>query len=182
MLEGASDEALLPAKSAKTPQARAEAVEKQREHIDARRHGAARARDGVRRRDVVLAVRREVWARARWLPRRDRRGHRRLACGRRSGRGGIARRAATSSRCCSILWGGVLAAIEILPRSGYAKPDPNRPAWSCPAPTRSDADCAGREVAWRGLARLRRPATLRGRIANRPSSLSAFRRSQRLLG
>jgi len=33
-----------------------------------------------------------------------------------------------------ILWGGVLAAIEILPRSGYAKPDPNRPGWSCPAP------------------------------------------------
>ena len=30
MLEGASDEALLPAKSAKTPQARAEMVEKQR--------------------------------------------------------------------------------------------------------------------------------------------------------
>jgi hypothetical protein len=29
----------------------------------------------------------------------------------------------------------VLAAIEILPRSGYAKPDPNRPGWSCPAST-----------------------------------------------
>ena len=34
-----------------------------------------------------------------------------------------------------VLWGSVLAAIEILPRSGYAKPDPNRPGWSCPAPT-----------------------------------------------
>jgi hypothetical protein len=33
-----------------------------------------------------------------------------------------------------VLWGGVLAGIEILPRIGYAKPDPNRPAWSCPAP------------------------------------------------
>ena len=34
-----------------------------------------------------------------------------------------------------VLWGSVLAAIEILPRSGYAKPDPKRPGWSCPAPT-----------------------------------------------
>jgi hypothetical protein len=32
-----------------------------------------------------------------------------------------------------ILWGLTLAAIEILPRSGYAKPDPERPlTWLCP--------------------------------------------------
>ena len=31
-----------------------------------------------------------------------------------------------------ILWGGILTAIEILPRTGYAKPDPTRPAgWVC---------------------------------------------------
>jgi len=39
-----------------------------------------------------------------------------------------------------VLWGLVLAAIEIMPRSGYAKADPARPAgWTCsvsaPAPT-----------------------------------------------
>ena len=37
MLEGASDEALLPSKSAKTPQARAEIIEKQRKDVPARR-------------------------------------------------------------------------------------------------------------------------------------------------
>ena len=32
-----------------------------------------------------------------------------------------------------ILWGLTLGAIEILPRSGYAKPDPERPlTWLCP--------------------------------------------------
>jgi len=31
-----------------------------------------------------------------------------------------------------VLWGGVLGAIEILPRTGYAKPDPTRPGWMCP--------------------------------------------------
>jgi hypothetical protein len=32
-----------------------------------------------------------------------------------------------------ILWGLVLGAAEVLPRSGYAKPDPERPlTWFCP--------------------------------------------------
>jgi hypothetical protein len=31
-----------------------------------------------------------------------------------------------------VLWGGILTAMEILPRVGYAKPDPTRPAgWVC---------------------------------------------------
>lgn len=34
-----------------------------------------------------------------------------------------------------VAWGAVLAAVEVLPRAGYAKPTPERPAgWSCPAP------------------------------------------------
>ncbi len=32
-----------------------------------------------------------------------------------------------------VLWGLTLGAVEILPRSGYAKPDPTRPvSWLCP--------------------------------------------------
>ncbi len=32
-----------------------------------------------------------------------------------------------------VLWGLVLGAVEILPRTGYAKPDPARPlTWLCP--------------------------------------------------
>jgi hypothetical protein len=32
-----------------------------------------------------------------------------------------------------VLWGLVLGAIEVLPRTGYAKPDPGHPAtWTCP--------------------------------------------------
>jgi hypothetical protein len=32
-----------------------------------------------------------------------------------------------------VLWGLTLGAIEILPRSGYARPDPDRPTgWLCP--------------------------------------------------
>jgi hypothetical protein len=31
-----------------------------------------------------------------------------------------------------VLWGGVLGATEILPRIGYAKPDPARTGWVCP--------------------------------------------------
>jgi hypothetical protein len=31
-----------------------------------------------------------------------------------------------------VLWGGVLAALDVLPRAGYAKPLPDHPAlWSC---------------------------------------------------
>lgn len=34
-----------------------------------------------------------------------------------------------------LLWGIVLAAVEVLPRAGYARPTTERPAaWSCPAP------------------------------------------------
>ena len=34
-----------------------------------------------------------------------------------------------------VLWGLILGAIEVLPRVGYAKPDPQHPAaWTCPAP------------------------------------------------
>jgi len=33
-----------------------------------------------------------------------------------------------------VLWGLVLAAVEVLPHAGYAKADPSRPAgWSCAA-------------------------------------------------
>lgn len=35
-----------------------------------------------------------------------------------------------------VLWGLVLAAIEVMPRAGYAKPTANRPAgWTCSAAT-----------------------------------------------
>ena len=134
MLEGASDEALLPAKSAKTPQARAEAVEKQRTTstlaVMARlvlasalgvgmlfwpydaKCGAGLA--GYLAATIVL-VAAGVWSSI-WTWRH------------RSSRGHIL-------SLLLVLWGGVLAAIEILPRSGYAKQDPNRPGWSCPAPT-----------------------------------------------
>lgn len=34
-----------------------------------------------------------------------------------------------------VVWGVVLGAIELLPRTGYAKPDPDRPTgWTCSAP------------------------------------------------
>ena len=34
-----------------------------------------------------------------------------------------------------VVWGVVLGAIELLPRTGYAKPDPARPTgWTCAAP------------------------------------------------
>ena len=37
-----------------------------------------------------------------------------------------------------VVWGVVLGAIELLPRVGYAKPDPLRPTgWTCSAPTPS---------------------------------------------
>lgn len=31
-------------------------------------------------------------------------------------------------------WGLAMTAREVLPRTGYAKPDPDRVAWRCPAP------------------------------------------------
>jgi hypothetical protein len=134
ILEGVSDEALLPAKSAKTPLARAEAVEKQRTTstlaVMARLVLASALGVGMlfwpydakcgaglagylAATGVVVAA--GVWSSI-WTWRH------------RSSRGHIL-------SLLLILWGGVLAAIEILPRSGYAKPDATRPGWSCPAPT-----------------------------------------------
>jgi len=134
MLEGASDEALLPSKSAKTPQARAEIIEKQRTTstlgvmarlVLATALGVGMlfwpydAKCGVGLAGYLAAtgvvVTAGVWSSI-WTWRH------------RSSRGHIL-------SLLLVLWGSVLAAIEILPRSGYAKPDPNRPGWSCPAPT-----------------------------------------------
>lgn len=130
MLEGASDEALLPAKSAATPQARAEAVAKQKgtstlavmaRLVLAVTLGVAMlfwpydARCGIGLAaylasvGVVLGA--GVWT-AVWTWRhRSSRGH--------------------TLALLLMLWGGVLGAIEILPRSGYAKPDPTRVGWAC---------------------------------------------------
>ena len=134
MMEGASDEALLPAKTAKTPQARAEMVEKQRTTstlgvmarlVLATALGVGMlfwpydAKCGVGLAGYLAAtgavVAGGVWS-AIWTWRH------------RSSRGHIL-------SLLLILWGGVLGAIEILPRIGYAKPDAARPGWSCPAPT-----------------------------------------------
>jgi hypothetical protein len=134
MMEGASDEALLPAKNAKTPQARAEIVEKQRTTstlgvmarlVLATALGVGMlfwpydAKCGVGLAGYLAAtvavVAGGVWS-AIWTWRH------------RSSRGHIL-------SLLLILWGGVLGAIEILPRIGYAKPDAARPGWSCPAPT-----------------------------------------------
>lgn len=44
-----------------------------------------------------------------------------------------------------VVWGVVLGAIELLPRTGYAKPDPDRPTgWTCsvPAPATTPATTA----------------------------------------
>ncbi|HUQ83120.1 MAG TPA: hypothetical protein VM076_18355 [Gemmatimonadaceae bacterium] len=133
MMEGASDEALLPAKSAKTPQARAEAVAVQKSTstlgvmarlVLATALGVGMlfwpydAKCGVGLAGYLAAtlvlVAAGVWSSI-WTWRH------------RSSRGHIL-------SLLLVLWGGVLAAIEILPRSGYAKPDSTRPGWSCPAP------------------------------------------------
>jgi hypothetical protein len=132
MLEGASDEALLPAKTAPTPQAKAEAVAKQQSTstlgvmlrlVLATALGVGMvfwpydAKCGLGLAGYLAATgavtAAGVWS-AIWTWRH------------RSSRGHIL-------SLLLILWGGLLAAIEILPRSGYAKPDPNRPGWSCPA-------------------------------------------------
>lgn len=131
MMEGASDEALLPAKSAPTPQAKAEAVAKQK----------ATSTLGVMAR-LVLAV--TLGLAMLFWPYEAR-------CG-----AGLAAYLAAvgvvigagvwsavwtwrhrSSRAhllslLLILWGGVLGAVEVLPRTGYARPDPTRPGWACP--------------------------------------------------
>ena len=133
MLEGASDEALLPAKNAATPAARAEAVAKQKGTstlgVMARLVLAVAlgigmlfwpydAKCGVGLAGYLAAtgvvVGAGVWSSI-WTWRH------------RSSRGHIL-------SLLLILWGGVLGAIEILPRVGYAKPDAARPGWACPAP------------------------------------------------
>ena len=132
MLEGASDEALLPAKSAPTPQARAEAVAKQQSTstlgvmarlVLATALGVGMffwpydARCGVGLAGYLAATvavtAAGVWSSIWTWRHRSARGH--------------------VLSLLLILWGGVLAAIEVLPRVGYAKPDATRPGWSCPA-------------------------------------------------
>jgi len=131
MLEGASDEALLPAKTAKTPEARAEAVAKQKSTttlgVMARLLLAVslgvgmvfwpyEAKCGLALAGYLAAVGvligAGVWS-AIWTWRH------------RSSRGHVL-------SLLLILWGGVLGAIEVLPRIGYAKPDPTRVGWMCP--------------------------------------------------
>lgn len=130
MLEGASDEALLPAKAAPTPQAKAEAVAKQKGTstlgVMARLLLAValgvgmlfwpyEARCGLGLAaylaSVGVVVGAGVWTSI-WTWRH------------RSSRGHIL-------SLLLVLWGGVLGAIEILPRAGYAKPDPARASWAC---------------------------------------------------
>ena len=133
MMEGASDEALLPAKSAKTPQARAEMVEKQRTTstfgvmarlVLATALGVGMlfwpydARCGLGLAGYLAAVTALIGAGV-WTSVWTWRHH--------SSRGHVL-------SLLLILWGGVLGAIEILPRVGYSKPDPARPGWACPAP------------------------------------------------
>jgi hypothetical protein len=130
-LESISDEALLPSKQAPTPQARAEVVAKQ----------AATSTLGVTLRlllAVALGVGMLFWPYSA-----------------RCGPGLFGYLAATgvvmlagvwtsiwtwrhrSSRghvlsLLLILWGMVLAAVEVLPRTGYAKPTPDHPTiWMC---------------------------------------------------
>jgi hypothetical protein len=130
-LESISDEALLPAKTAPTPAARADAVAKQK----------STSTLGVMAR-LVLAVTLGV-AMLFW------------PYSARCGAGLFAYLAATGVVMLSgvwtsvwtwrhrsakghllslllILWGGVLAATEVLPRVGYAKPSPTHPVeWMC---------------------------------------------------
>lgn len=131
VLEGASDEALLPAKSARTPQARADAVAMQKSTstlgVMARlvlavglgvgmvfwpydsRCGLALAGYLAA---VAVVIGAGVWSSVWTWRHRSSRGH--------------------VLSLLLILWGGILGAIEILPRAGYAKPDPLRAGWTCP--------------------------------------------------
>lgn len=130
-LEGLSDEALLPARGAPTPAAKAQAVEKQAgtstlgvllRLLVAVGLGVAIAfwpygtRCGLpllgflASAGVVMAA--GIWT-ARWTWRH------------RSGRGHVIALAL-------VLWGALLMAREVLPRVGYAAPTPDRPAvWLC---------------------------------------------------
>lgn len=130
-LESISDEALLPSKQAPTPQARAEVVARQ----------ATTSTLGVTLRlllSVALGVGMLFWPYSA-----------------RCGTGLFGYLAATGVVALSgvwtsfwtwrhrsarahvlslllVLWGIVLAAVEVLPRTGYAKPTPEHPAiWMC---------------------------------------------------
>ena len=130
-LESISDEALLPAKSAPTPAARAEAVAKQ----------SSTSTLGVMLRLLLatalgvgivfwpygtrcglplfgflasagLVSGAGVWSALWTWKHRSARGH--------------------MLSLALVLWGGLLAASEILPRVGYAQPSPDHPAtWFC---------------------------------------------------
>ena len=134
MLEGASDEALLPTKSAPTPQAKAEIVAKQKgtstlgvmaRLVLATALGVGMlfwpydSRCGLGLAGylaaVVALIGAGVWTSVWTWRHRSSRGH--------------------VLSLLLVLWGGLLGAIEILPRVGYSKPDPSRPGWACPAPT-----------------------------------------------
>ncbi len=130
-LESVSDEALFPAKQAATPQAKAEAQAVQRTTstfgVFARLSLAVvlgvaivfwpySARCGLGLAGYLAAVATlitaGVWS-AVWTWRH------------RAGKG-------HTLALLLVLWGGVLAALDVLPRAGYAKPLPDHPAlWSC---------------------------------------------------
>ena len=130
-LESVSDEAMLPAKSAASPAARAQAVEAQKGTSTlgvflrlglAVMLGVAMlfwpyvARCGVGLAAYLAATAvvagAGLWS-AVWTWRH------------RAGRGHVL-------ALLLILWGVVLAAAEVLPRSGYARPDADHPAvWAC---------------------------------------------------
>lgn len=131
-MEGMSDEAMFPAKAAKTPEARAVATEAQRTTSTlgvlarlalATALGVAiafwpyAARCGAGLAAYLAAVATLIaaggWS-AIWTWRhRAAKGH--------------------TLSLLLLLWGLVLGAIEVLPRTGYAVPSANHPAnWTCP--------------------------------------------------
>ena len=130
-LESISDEALLPSRSAATPQLKAEVVAKQQSTstlgvalrlLLAVALGAAMlfwpysARCGIGLFAYLAATGvvslAGVWTSVWTWRHRSARGH--------------------TVALLLILWGGVLAAIDVLPRVGYARPSPDHPMeWLC---------------------------------------------------
>ena len=165
-LESMSDAALIPAPAEGRARRRRrhEVAAERADDAHVGRVPATRARDGARRRHPVLAVLaslRDLGSPAISPPSGDRRG------------GGLWssvwtwRHRTARAHVLSLLlvvWGLVLGAIELLPRVGYAKPDPARPAgWTCAAPAPCDA--AGRAGAARAGAAA--PAPRRAEAARR---------------